>query len=101
MDRDVFNSNSKVFIDQGCFSLLSQRHNERPFHGYRKHHGMEHRSFGFDTPAAGSGYPSIPRRDSSRSLPMYPGSPVADRKGYDYGDDQQRKNELLFKLMAP
>ena len=33
--------------------------------------------------------------------PCIRGHQLPDRKGYDYGDDQQRKNELLFKLMAP
>jgi hypothetical protein len=93
IDRDVFKSNSKVFVDQNCFSLLSQRHNERPFQGYRKHHGMEHRSFGFDTPAAGSGYPSLGAIVADLSSCIR-GHQLPDRKGYDYGDDQQRKNTL-------
>jgi hypothetical protein len=32
--------------------------------------------------------------DSSRPLPMYRCHHLPDRKGYDYGDDQQRKNTL-------
>ena len=97
IDRDVFNSNFKVFIDQGCFSLF--------LNGIMNVLLMDIVNIMAWSTGLLALICLLPAQDILQSLgaivddlsPCIRGHQLPDRKGYDYGDDQQRKDTLNMR----